>query len=212
MMAEEIKLKVCGMRDPENIREVSQLRPHFMGFIFYAPSPRYVGDDFRMPENISPEAKRVGVFVNESTDVILRKVTDFRLDFVQLHGDESVAQCREVRSQGTGVIKVFSVDDDMDFGVTEKYREVADYFLFDTRGRFYGGNAQTFSWDILSRYDQKTPFFLSGGITPNHIEDIKKLRHYNLRAIDVNSGVEVRPAFKDVEQIRTIQTILKTKQ
>jgi len=212
-MEEEIKLKVCGMRDPDNIREVSQLQPHYMGFIFYALSPRYVGDDFRMPDSLLPGTSTVGVFVNESTERILQKVQAFGLDLVQLHGDESPAQCREVKKMGVGVIKVFSVDDETDFHVTGSYADSVDYFLFDTKGKYFGGNARTFNWEILSRYDQRIPFFLSGGITPDHIEDIKKLKKkYNLQAIDVNSGVEVHPAFKDVQQISAIKKTLNIKQ
>lgn len=198
------------MRDRQNILEVSQLQPHYMGFIFYAASPRYVGDDFVVPE-ISTATKRVGVFVNEDTEVILQKVRGNQLDYVQLHGTESPEQCRELKNQGVGIIKVFSIDDDMDFQITEKYRDVVDYFLFDTKGKFYGGNARTFNWDVLLRYDQKVPFFLSGGITPEHVAKIRLLNLPALQIIDINSGVEIRPAFKDVSKIKAMKAQLNSK-
>jgi phosphoribosylanthranilate isomerase len=207
----DIKLKICGMREPSNILEVSQLQPDYMGFIFYEKTPRYVGDDFFIPEDFPSSTKRVGVFVNESSEVILEKVADFKLDLVQLHGQESVTQCGELKGEGVGIIKVFSVDDDTDFEMTKAYSTVADYFLFDTKGKFFGGNARAFDWNILSRYDQKIPFFLSGGITPENVEGIRAFSSSNIRAIDVNSGVELRPALKDVEKIRAIKAILNSK-
>lgn len=199
------------MRELDNIRVVSQLQPQFMGFIFYPPSPRWVGNDFVIPDDLPASTKKVGVFVNDTTENILQKVREFNLDFVQLHGEETVVQCHDLQQHGVGVIKVFPVDDDMDFQVTEAYEGVTDYFLFDTKGIYYGGNARTFNWEVLSRYNGKKGFFLSGGITPDHIENIKKLSNANLVAVDVNSGVEIRPALKDVEKVKAIKTKLTTK-
>src|SRR3989337_2476108 len=106
-----------------------------MAFIFYAGSPRYVGNDFKIPENFPASTKRVGVFVNETNEAILEKVNEHALDFVQLHGRESVQQCRELKSHQVGIIKVFSVDDSMDFEATKSYAGVVDYFLFDKKGK-----------------------------------------------------------------------------
>jgi phosphoribosylanthranilate isomerase len=206
----DIKVKVCGMRQAGNILEVSALRPDFMGFIFYRESPRYVGDDFEMP--IMPEGvKRVGVFVNESTEEILRKVYRFGLDFVQLHGTETPEQCMTLKERGVGVIKVFSIGETMDFAVTEKYVNAVDYFLFDTKGKYYGGNARRFNWSVLSAYDRGVPFFLSGGIGLDHIGDLLEFEHKDLAAIDINSGVEVLPGLKDANKIKTIQFELNAK-
>lgn len=209
-MNADLKLKVCGMRDPENILEVANIAPDFMGFIFYDRSPRYVGDNFKMPE-FSEVTKKVGVFVNESTDVMIDMFNKFRLDFLQLHGHESVDQCRELKRAGVGIIKVFSMDNQTDLDLTLPFASVADYFLFDTRGKYYGGNSTTFDWGILNQYHGEVPFFLSGGITPEHIEEVKQIGHSQLWAIDVNSGVEIRPAFKDVEKVKAIRTTLNSK-
>lgn len=197
------------MRERANITEVLEMKPDFMGFIFYPLSPRYVGDDFIIPEDMPLSTKKVGVFVNERNDIILKKVGKHRLDFVQLHGDETPAQCKELRDKGVGVIKFFPVDDETDFGITTPYKDAVDYFLFDTRGRFYGGNARRFNWNVLSRYDQKIPFFLSGGITPENAGEVSTLENYNLFAIDVNSGVETRPGHKDRNKINAIKALLK---
>ena len=206
-----IKIKVCGMRDKNNILEVLELQPDFMGFIFYEGTPRFVGEDFILPENIPPATKKVGVFVNASTEAILKKVRNHQLDLVQLHGNETAEQCKELKDQGVNIIKVFSVDDDTDFNVTKEFEKTVDYFLFDTKGKYFGGNAKRFNWKVLSRYDQRIPFFLSGGITPGHVEEVKGLTGLNLLAIDVNSGVEISPACKDVNKIKAIKAILNTK-
>lgn len=205
-----VKVKICGMRDPENIREVATLQPDFMGFIFYKHSPRCVPDDWMLPE-INEKILRVGIFVNEHPENILKKVKRHRLDFVQLHGDEPVLVCDKLKAAGVGVIKVFSIDRYFDFRETSRYKGSVDYFLFDTKGKYYGGNAKTFDWNILRQYSQEIPFLLSGGITLDNIQSAAKLSGMNLHAIDVNSGAEVSPGIKDVDQVKRIMENLKSK-
>ncbi len=207
-----IKMKVCGMRENSNILEVSLLCPDYMGFIFYPGTPRYVGENFKIPDGFPSFTKKVGVFVNEDTERIRARVERYQLDLVQLHGNESVGQCQELKTRGIGVIKVFSVDDDMDFKVIKDYRDAVDFFLFDTKGKYYGGNAVSFNWDVLTRYDQSVPFFISGGITPENAGRIKMLKGLNLQAVDVNSGAEISPALKDVAKIEAIRSILNSKE
>jgi phosphoribosylanthranilate isomerase len=204
-----MKLKICGMRDEKNILEVAALHPQYMGFIFYPKSPRYVGDDFKMPA-LPSSISRVGVFVNAPTPLILEKVKGYGLKYVQLHGGESVEQCKTLQKEGIGVIKVFSVGDNFDFNQTRPYEEAADFFLFDTKGKYYGGNAATFNWNVLQQYNQKVPFFLSGGIGPDNAEAIKHLQGMNLYAVDINSGVEERPALKNTQKISSIIQILNS--
>jgi phosphoribosylanthranilate isomerase len=208
----KIKLKVCGMREPENIRDVAALAPDFMGFIFYAKSPRYVGEDFTLPKNLSNEVKRVGVFVNEDAVEIIKKAEALNLDYVQLHGTESVQECEKLKKNNIGVIKVFSVDDQFDFETTKAYESVVDFFLFDTKGKYYGGNAKTFNWNLLKKYGQRVPFFLSGGLSPENSEEgLQSLAGMNLYALDINSGVETSPAVKDINKIVTIKDLLTKK-
>jgi len=207
-MMNKIKLKICGMRNLENIREVSALRPDYIGFIFYAKSPRYVGEDFKLPSDFPADIKKVGVFVNASTEEMLKQVQRLRLDYLQLHGNESSQQCEELKKQGVSVIKVFSVDDDFDFNATKPFKHCVDFFLFDTKGKYYGGNARTFNWNILKNDNHQVPFFLSGGISSYNIKDIKELKGMNLYAIDINSGVEATPGMKDIEKIKNIKSEL----
>lgn len=200
-----IKLKVCGMRDPENIRAIGSLEPHYMGFIFYKPSPRYVGENFVVPADIPASVIPVGVFVNETTEQIIALASHAGIRVLQLHGAETPQQCQALKDHGYTLIKVFSVGEEFDFSVTEPYEGIVHYFLFDTRGKYHGGNARTFNWSLLQGYHQRIPFFLSGGLTPDNIEGIDTLRHMNLHALDINSGVEISPGLKDYEQVKQAQ-------
>jgi phosphoribosylanthranilate isomerase len=202
-----IALKVCGNRD--NIAEVASLNPDYMGFIFYEPSPRHVGVDFKMP--VLPKSiKKVGVFVNEEVEVIKKLVAKFKLDFVQLHGSEPVADCQTLKRFGVGVIKVFSIHTTFDFDTTAPYEGVVDYFLFDTKGKFYGGNAIPFDWNLLVNFHQRVPFFLGGGLTQENISGIRNLSTMNLHAIDVNSGVEDSAGKKNIGRIEAVIKILNS--
>lgn len=195
--------KVCGMRDAHNVRAVSRLQPDYMGFIFYEASPRFVGDSFRIPNDLPTNVKRVGVFVNEALDRVQQLVQKHQLDFVQLHGDESVAYAQELKRK-VGVIKVFRVDEVFDFSSTSNYESIVDFFLFDTKGKHYGGNALRFDWNLLGKYTGNTPFFLSGGISESNIQDLKNFHHKKFYGIDINSGVEVRPALKSVDKLKSL--------
>jgi phosphoribosylanthranilate isomerase len=200
-----IKVKICGMRDAANIREVGELHPDYMGFIFYKKSPRYVGDDFVLPENSVTEP--VGVFVNEEKGEIFKRLRSINSNIAQLHGNEKPAECDELKSRGITVVKVFSIDDDFDFGTTEQYEDVADYFLFDTKGKLYGGNAKAFNWEKLQEYNQRLPFFLSGGLNAGNMNGLRTLMGMNLHAVDLNSGVEDTPGMKNIERIREVMKI-----
>lgn len=202
-----IKVKICGMRDVENIRAVAELHPDYMGFIFYKKSPRYVGNDFSLDENEVTEP--VGVFVNEDKGEIFKRLKSINSNIAQLHGNEKPSECDELKSRGIKVIKVFSVDDEFDFNSTKQYKDVADYFLFDTKGKLYGGNAKTFDWRKLEQYDQELPFFLSGGLNADNLKQIHILDTMNLHAVDLNSGVEDSPGSKNIEKIKSAMSCLK---
>lgn len=203
-----MKIKVCGMKFPDNVQSVASLHPDYMGFIFYKESPRFVGGDFSLQGEYEA-TRKVGVFVNETTGEILRKLKSIDSTTAQLHGNESVAQCDDLKSRGIEVIKVFSVDDDFDFQKTNDYKDVADYFMFDTRGKLYGGNAKTFDWTILERYDQSVPFFLSGGLNTDNVKVLSRLDGMNIHAVDLNSGVEDEPGLKNIDKIKSIMSCLK---
>ncbi len=185
------------MRGATNIRDIASLGPDYMGFIFHRGSKRFVGNNFRIPQDIPGTVKKVGVFVDEATSSIERLVIENRLDVVQLHGKESPEKCHELRSKGYVVIKAFNIGSDFDFTGLVGYVNEVDFFLFDAKGEQPGGNGVLFNWQQLTSYDQRVPFFLAGGISPEIIENIGMLSEMNLHAIDVNSGVETSPAIKD---------------
>ena len=196
-----MKIKICGMCEGNNIEVVAALHPHYMGFIFYPTSPRFVGDDFVMPSAIDKTILKVGVFVNASADEILKLVEKYNLDFIQLHGIESPDDCQAIRDRGYQVIKAFAINEHFDFSSTAEYAEVCDFFLFDTKGKHYGGNAQSFNWDLLQKYKGDKPYFLSGGLTLNNISEALSLTDARIHALDFNSGLELSPGLKDLEKV-----------
>ena len=190
-------VKVCGMRDVDNIREVEQLSIDWMGFIFYPKSSRYVSE---VPAYLPTKCKRVGVFVDASTDEIIKKIHDFSLDAIQLHGNESPEQISHLLSLTShlSIIKAFNIATAEDLKSTASYTGLADYFLFDTKGQSVGGNGEKFDWSVLSNYEGDTPFLLSGGIGPDDAAWVSSFRHPKCVGIDLNSKFESAPAFKDV--------------
>ena len=206
------KLKVCGMKFRENIEVIHQLSPDYLGFIFYAKSPRYVVGELA-PDWLAAQpinAQKVGVFVNEEIDIVLTQATAFGLDLVQLHGQESPQVCQEIKETGMGVIKVFAVGNQFDFQLLEPYKPFCDFFLFDTQGKLAGGNGVSFNWDILQHYDNEIPFFLSGGIGLENIEKLLALQSLNIQAIDINSRFELAAGLKDVGKVKAlIQKLIK---
>lgn len=201
-----MKLKICGMKYPDNMLEVGSLLPDYMGFIFWQKSARYF--DGNMPE-LPKSIRKTGVFVNENIAVIEEKVTKYDLQAIQLHGQESVEFCAELKTKfgnSIEIIKVFSADENFDFSVLKPYESVCDYFLFDTKGKLPGGNGTTFDWKILENYPSTKPFFLSGGIGIAELDSINEISKTNLPiyAIDINSKFEIEPGLKNVQLCREV--------
>ena len=205
-----LKLKVCGMKHAHNIEEVMALKPDYLGFIFYPPSKRYIGDVLGagFVKNLKG-VKKVGVFVNAPLADIWHAIEAYGLDMVQLHGQESPGLCRELMDYGVIVIKAFSIgEEDFPFNMLEAYVPFVDYFLFDTKGKLPGGNGVRFNWEALEVYPYETPFFLSGGIKSEHSQQIASLRHLPIHAVDINSGFEIEPGLKDAEQVSRFKNAL----
>ena len=223
-----MKLKVCGMKYVENIQYVAALKPDYLGFIFYEKSKRnFQGIIPELPKSI----KKTGVFVNEYIEIVISLVEEYRLDAIQLHGDESEKYVAELKNHlserralfieenkqikkkknqhyisksEVEIIKVFGIKDEFNFDVLKPYLEVVDFFLFDTKGKERGGNGVKFDWSVLEKYPFKKPFFLSGGIGSEDIEQIQIVRKTDLPlyALDVNSKFESKPGVKKIEELR----------
>lgn len=192
-------VKVCGMREAENVAEVSSLGISMMGFILYDRSPRYL--DEVAPETAEGIA-RVGVFVNASAAEVLEWAQHHNLQYVQLHGRESAALCRQLRSYGLGVIKAISVASVEDLDATNQYDGVVDYLLFDTKCDTHGGSGERFDWSVLDSYRGTTPFLLSGGIDEAAADEILKISHPAFAGVDLNSRFEISPALKDCAKLK----------
>ena len=205
-----MKLKVCGLKHPNNINEVQNLNVDFTGFIFYDKSSRNI----KLTESViktinSLTTQKVGVFVDEKLNEIFRLKTLLSLDYIQLHGDEKVEFCKELQVFSK-IIKVFKVDDDFDFSVCEPF-DFADYFLFETKGKLAGGNGVKFNWQILNNYKLEVPFFLSGGIGIDDVDELKEFTHPQLEVLDVNSAFEVEPGLKNIELIKKFKNELPSR-
>ena len=202
-------IKVCGMRSPENITALLELPIDLMGLIFYKKSPRHVPDSAAADILAATEGKvkRVGVFVNEAVETVVQKAAKFKLQFIQLHGQEDADYCYDVLAHSAKtfgcddelrIIKAFSVDEQFDFSSTKNYTAYCEYFIFDTKGKKAGGNGFTFDWSLLKQYQERIPFFLSGGIDAESAAAIKALNLPKLIGVDLNSKFEISPALKDV--------------
>ncbi|WP_298780163.1 phosphoribosylanthranilate isomerase [uncultured Polaribacter sp.] len=215
------------MKFTENIQQVAHLQPDYLGFIFYEKSKRNF--EGIIPE-FSNLIKKTGVFVNEYIEIVISLVEEYNLDAIQLHGDESVEYVANLKKQLTErrtlfieenkqikkkknkhyiseseveIIKVFGIKDEFNFDVLEPYLEVVDYFLFDTKGKERGGNGIKFDWSVLEKYPFEKPFFLSGGIGLQDVDEVQKIIKSNLPiyALDVNSKFESKPGVKKIEEL-----------
>ncbi|MCZ8329697.1 MAG: phosphoribosylanthranilate isomerase [Flavobacterium sp.] len=198
-----MKIKICGMKFPKNIQEIAALQPDFMGFIFYPKSKRFVGDNFspKSLEKLPSTIEKVAVFVNEDVNRIIVIQKQFSFDFVQLHGNESVADCKVLKENNINVIKVFSVDNYFNFNEVVAYENVCDYFLFDTKTPKYGGSGQPFDWELLEKYTLSKPFILSGGLSIHTIGKLKFNKYPMLAGLDFNSRLEDSNTKKITEEV-----------
>lgn len=213
-----MKLKICGMKYVENIQQVADLKPDYLGFIFYEKSKRnFEGIIPEIPDSI----KKTGVFVNEMEEIVVSLVEEYQLQAIQLHGDESVdyihklkvlfkerfeelSPKQQAKTKPIEIIKVFGIKDEFDFSVLEPYEDVVDFFLFDTKGKERGGNGVTFNWQVLNNYSSKKPFFLSGGIGLKEVDEVTKILKTNLpiHALDINSKLETKPGLKSISDLK----------
>lgn len=211
------------MRDADNIRDISAQGVDMIGLIFYPPSPRYV-QQFSSGAGIIPDYApdmgktplRVGVFVDDMPQNIVTRVYNYKLDYIQLHGNEPRETLENLRATidpdikpKIKIIKAISVSSAEDIKKYKEYVGAADLFLFDTKCKTVGGSGEQFDWQVLQAYDGDVPFLLSGGIGPDDAERIKNFHHPKCIGIDLNSKFEIEPALKDVDKLK--QFLVKVK-
>jgi len=208
----DLKLKVCGLTQLEQIEELTAMKTDFLGFIFYKKSPRYILNHLNLKQigEIKHRGK-VGVFVNESLEKIAETAEKAKLNFIQLHGDESKDFTIELRKKihpETGIIKVIRMGNQNSDALQQIILEnqSADYLLFDTDSTAFGGTGKTFDWNLLNPIEISLPYFLSGGISLENIEKIKLLKQKPF-AIDINSRFEIKSGVKDLEKIKMLNKL-----
>lgn len=199
----QLKIKVCGMKEPQNIQELLKLEPDYMGYIFYPKSARFIGDV--VPENIKlpTRTKLTGVFVDASLEYITKNAVEYTLQAIQLHGKESPDFCREVQKLNVVTIKAFGISEDFDWVSLEHYSDSVDAFLFDTKTSAHGGSGRKFNWDLLKRYQLQIPYFISGGIGPEDMDTLINFQDQRLIAVDLNSKYETMPGEKNISLLHT---------
>ncbi|MEM9001433.1 MAG: phosphoribosylanthranilate isomerase [Bacteroidota bacterium] len=203
-----MKLKICGMK--YNIKEVAALQPDYLGFIFWKPSKRFF--EGTIPP-LPAQTKKIGVFVDAPIKEVFEKANTYSLYGVQLHGKESPEYCKKLKPTEFAIIKVFSMVNDFDFSVLREYEDVCDYFLFDTQGKLPGGNGYIFDWSVLKNYCSTKPYFLSGGIGPEEVEQLRSFfkspESGYCHAIDINSRFELRPGLKNTDTLKEFKKLLR---
>lgn len=192
-------VKVCGLNTAENCLAIDALDPTLLGMIFYEKSPRYIAKK-SLPET---KADKVGVFVNAELADILSAVEKHRLRYVQLHGHESLALAKSLKQKEVKMIKCFSIDQELNMDEMREWQPYCDYFLFDTKGKYLGGNGVKFNWRLLHDYKLDTPFLLSGGISLTDVKELKKISNPAFAGVDINSRFELEPGIKNVEQVKS---------
>lgn len=210
------KLKVCGLTKLDQIEELISLDVNFLGLIFYKKSPRYVLNYLTLDQikSINHEGK-IGVFVNGSLEQIIEISEKAKLNYIQLHGDESdefISELRIKLDRKIGIIKVFRIGNDIEnlkFKI-QNLKSNVDYFLFDTDSKAFGGTGKTFDWQILNDLEINKPYFLSGGISEENIENIKLLKQKPF-ALDINSKFEIEPGNKNIDKIVSFKNKLSRK-
>nr|WP_153400037.1 MULTISPECIES: phosphoribosylanthranilate isomerase [Chryseobacterium] len=207
------KLKVCGLTQVDQIKELISMKVDFLGFIFYEKSPRYVLNHLKLEDisNISHSGK-TGVFVNEEINKIADIAEKAGLHLIQLHGDENedfTSQLKEKLSSETKIIKVIRVGEN-NHETRNKIQKILNsqisaisYILFDTDSSAFGGTGKQFDWTLLNGLKISLPYFLSGGISENNINDINHLQQKPF-AVDINSKFETSPGIKDLNKIKKI--------
>jgi phosphoribosylanthranilate isomerase len=200
-----IAVKICGITSLKDAEMAVNYSVSAIGMIFCPDSPRYVdpAEVEQWIERIPDSVKKVGVFVNEQIDTINNITRQLKLEFIQLHGDESPEFCNGIIRP---VIKVFRVGDDFDAIVLNEYD--VHGFLFDTYKKGNpGGTGTRFNWDLIANLKTETPIILSGGLTPENV--LNGIEAVNPAAVDVNSGVESVPGVKDEEKIKELFSVLE---
>lgn len=195
------RIKLCGLRFPEDIKTACELKPDYIGFVFAPAFRRYIPPEKArvLKEGLSPEIRAVGVFVNERPEAVASLLNAGLIDLAQLHGGEDESYISRLRSLTDGqLIQAFRIRDKADLSRAEQ--SSADFILLDAGT----GEGRTFDWTLLSSFSR--PYFLAGGLTPDNVSEAVRLFHP--WGVDVSSGIET-DGRKDPEKMRAFVRAVK---
>lgn len=200
-------VKVCGLRDGQNAAMIAALGVNYLGFVFVPASPRNAEGTIRAAQltPLSEMAATVVVVKDRPLVDVARILSGYPFSAIQLHGKEPPEYCNTLRHRypGCQIIKSWSIDAETDFAFADQYAEAVDYLLLDSRSPLGGGSGKKFDWSLLSNMRRDVPFFLSGGIGIEDVEEVRQAAHKypGLRGVDLNSRFETEPGMKNVKLI-----------
>jgi phosphoribosylanthranilate isomerase len=209
-----MRIKICGITSVEQGVEIAQMGATDLGFICVPSSPRYLNLTKLHPliTALGAVANTVGVFADFSVMTIAHVVGITELNTVQLHGNESIEFCQELRDllPATEIIKAWRVRDNSDLDKIAAYSDVVDGLLLDAyHPDALGGTGQTLDWAQLAAFTPPIPWLLAGGLTPDNICEALSQLHPD--GIDLSSGVEVAPGNKDLVLVDRLFANLKSR-
>lgn len=224
-------IKVCGMREPDNIRAVAALGVDMIGLVFSRKNPRYVSSipsnagllpdyscfDDGMTANSNAVA-RVGVFGSDMPQNIITAAYNYKLDYIQLYGKDDEIMIDNLRSTlcdeicpGIKFIKAVGIYNVEDFKQCDKYKGVADMFLFYGKDNVSGRSDVRFDWTLLDSYDGNIPFMISGGIGPDDAEAVLAIKHPMMIGVNLTKEFESSVAVKDVDSLKKFVSVIRNK-
>jgi len=201
-----MKIKMCGLRRPDDIIYANECLPDYIGFVFAESRRKVSGREAKkLGEQLDPSIKKVGVFVNEPLRSLISISEEAGLDIIQLHGDEGEEYIKEVKHE-TGkelwkAVRVRMVKD-----IQEAQRLPADKLLLDSFSEeSYGGTGKVMDFAVLDQADIRKPYFIAGGLTVENLPEVlKKAEPYG---IDISSGIETEGVKDREKMLKVIQCV-----
>lgn len=211
-MAQSLRVKICGITQPEQGQAIAALGAHALGFICVHKSPRYIDAQQiqQVTQILPPKVAKIGVFMDADLDWLVRVVEVGGLTGVQLHGVESAALCQQIRDRlpHIEIIKAFRIRSAWELKMAAEYSPVVDWLLLDAyHPDMGGGTGKTLDWQTLQEFHPAKPWFLAGGLRPENIQTA--LGFVRPNGVDLSSGVELAPGNKDLAAVRQLFEHLK---
>lgn len=210
-----IKVKICGLSSPETVQAAIDAGADFVGFVFYPRSPRAVtpAQAAQLARAVPASVKKVGLFVDADDAAIASVLDQVKLDYLQLHGDETPERVAQIRARfGVPLLKAIAISEPANIDRARSYEAVCDMLLFDARpprtaDALPGGNGLVFDWTLIAGHVWARPWMLSGGLDVQNLAEAVRIS--GAMMVDVSSGVESAPGVKEPEKIRAFVAAAK---